>query len=51
VRIAGWPSIARGLKFNETAEDKKQLDLDIVPAAYGAESEVVGAAILRFVPP
>jgi hypothetical protein len=34
---------ARGLKFNDTAEGKKQLDLDIIAAAYGAESEVVAS--------
>jgi VWFA-related protein len=39
---------ARGLKFNDTAEGKKQLDLDIVAAVYGAESEVVESSDRTF---
>jgi VWFA-related protein len=32
---------ARGLKFNDTPDGKKQLDLDIEAEAYGADNEVV----------
>lgn len=39
---------ARGLKFDDTAEGKKQLDLDIVAAAYGAKSEVVASSDRTF---
>jgi VWFA-related protein len=35
---------ARGLKFNDTPEGKKQLNLDIVAAAYGANNEVVASS-------
>jgi VWFA-related protein len=39
---------ARGLKFNDTPEGKKQLDLDIVAAAYGADNEVVASSDRTF---
>ncbi len=35
---------ARGLKFNDTADAGKQLNLDIVAAAYGAKNEMVASS-------
>ena len=39
---------ARGLRFNDTPEGRKQLDLDIVAAAYGANNEVVTSSHRTF---
>jgi len=39
---------ARGLKFNDTPDSKKQLNLDIVAAAYGANNEVVASSDRTF---
>jgi hypothetical protein len=39
---------ARGLKFNGTADGKEQLDLDVIAAVYGAESEVVASSNRTF---
>ncbi len=39
---------ARGLTFNDTADGKKELDLDIIAATYGAESEVVASSDRTF---
>jgi 5-hydroxyisourate hydrolase-like protein (transthyretin family) len=41
---------ARGLKFNDTPDGGKQLDLDIVAAAYGANNEVVASSDRTFRP-
>jgi VWFA-related protein len=41
---------ARGLKFNDTPDGKRQLDLDIVAAAYGANNEVVASSDRTFRP-
>ena len=39
---------ARGLKFNDTPEGKKELDLDIVAAAYSARNEAVASSDRTF---
>jgi VWFA-related protein len=39
---------ARGLRFNDMPEGRKQLDLDIVAAAYGANNEVVTSSYRTF---
>ena len=39
---------ARALRFNNTPEGRKQLDLDIVAAAYGANNEVVTSSDRTF---
>lgn len=39
---------ARGLKFNDTADGKEQLDLDIIAAAYDGENQVVASSSRTF---
>jgi VWFA-related protein len=41
---------ARGLKFSDTPDGKKQLNLDIIAVAYGANSEVVASSDRTFKP-
>jgi hypothetical protein len=41
---------ARGLKFSDTPDGRKQLNLDIVAAAYGANNEVVASSDRTFRP-
>jgi VWFA-related protein len=39
---------ARGLRFNDAPEGRKQLDLDIIAAAYGAKNDVVASSDKTF---